>query len=504
MLTVHNVRLGFATNSSSSHSLIIVPPGTPERDSDLDGGNFGWQTFMAGTRETKMEYLALLFRDSAVGLPREYERLMERELFGVVPDDDADIDHQSVMRLPRAYGSTVPDAEFVKALAAFFAHPQLRIRGGNDNDMDDDVDHGIPFPIEREGDSEIVIRNDGTHWVLFNQRTGAKLRFTLAPGAEPAMDAKRRHWDNEADDYVTDPATFDAPRAAAPELVDLKITDCCPFNCPFCYQGSMPEGKHAKADDVMAILRALAGMKVFEVAIGGGEPTIHPQFGHILQTARSLGIVPNFSTRSLAWMRDEALRRTVLENCGGFAFSARSEKDVEELAIALQYHHLREPTVYGRFQVGVHVIVQPGREWDVESVLKGAQKHHLNATLLAYKTNGRGAAHLSAEQGHLPQWQQREGIDHKVVIDALSRCHPGSVGIDTPLAAKLRPSLEKAGVWDRLYSVEEGTHSCYIDSVERAVAPSSYCDPSRVVAYPHGNSTWRWAEFLQKTWPKLA
>ncbi|MEM0333146.1 MAG: radical SAM protein [Candidatus Aenigmatarchaeota archaeon] len=64
--------------------------------------------------------------------------------------------------------------------------------------------------------------------------------------------------------------------------VDLKITDFCPFNCPFCYQGSTLKGTDADLGYLLKVFDFLNGQNVFEVVLGGGEPTLHKHFSSIL------------------------------------------------------------------------------------------------------------------------------------------------------------------------------------------------------------------------------
>lgn len=61
MFKVHQVRLGLATNSSSSHSLIILPPGSVG-DQDADG-EFGWGNFVCASKEAKRLYAAVQLRE---------------------------------------------------------------------------------------------------------------------------------------------------------------------------------------------------------------------------------------------------------------------------------------------------------------------------------------------------------------------------------------------------------------------------------------------------------
>jgi hypothetical protein len=57
MLKIHNVRRGFATNSSSSHSIVVLPAKHPVPDEVSDGdGGYGWEDFVLTSPEEKARY----------------------------------------------------------------------------------------------------------------------------------------------------------------------------------------------------------------------------------------------------------------------------------------------------------------------------------------------------------------------------------------------------------------------------------------------------------------
>ena len=84
-----------------------------------------------------------------------------------------------------------------------------------------------------------------------------------------------------------------------PEFYDVKITNRCNGNCPYCYQSSTAEELHYedivdKAEEFFGAMSA--NQRPFQVAIGGGEPTMHPEFGAFCKKLKELGIDPNYST----------------------------------------------------------------------------------------------------------------------------------------------------------------------------------------------------------------
>lgn len=108
-----------------------------------------------------------------------------------------------------------------------------------------------------------------------------------------------------------------------PEFLDLKITSRCDGNCSWCYMNSTCEGEHFE-DIVGKVDRFFGAMseneRPFQVAIGGGEPTLHPDFIPLLKRLRGLGISPNYTTNGMN-MTDEILEATV-KYCEGVAVSA--------------------------------------------------------------------------------------------------------------------------------------------------------------------------------------
>lgn len=106
-----------------------------------------------------------------------------------------------------------------------------------------------------------------------------------------------------------------------PEFYDVKITDKCNGKCPYCYQNSLPEGLGNEYDIMNIIKKYFGSMSMNErplqIAIGGGETTLHPQFIDILKTVYELGITPNYTTNGMD-ISDDIIEATK-KYCGGVA-----------------------------------------------------------------------------------------------------------------------------------------------------------------------------------------
>lgn len=107
-----------------------------------------------------------------------------------------------------------------------------------------------------------------------------------------------------------------------PEFYDVAITQKCNAKCAWCYQDSTPDGE-LNNDIIQKFNKYFGDMTEnqlpFQIAYGGGEPTIHPQFTELLKVTYDRGICPNYTTNGMH-ISDELLGATV-QYCGGVAIS---------------------------------------------------------------------------------------------------------------------------------------------------------------------------------------
>jgi|JI10StandDraft_1071094.scaffolds.fasta_scaffold00157_123 hypothetical protein len=467
-LRIHNVRFGRATNSSSSHSIVVLPRGATEADQIDSDGSYGWNGFQLATKESKRNYLAtqvfLTMREfvpediawhaaakwvGAIGVPGDHREEMK-------DDTDLDVggvDHQSVMLLPLAWPSPYEgrphprgiDIEFLRDFSAWIEQENVVICGGNDNTEEDDPplkEEGKKFeyPIgysPRVGFDHYLARKDGSYWTLVNVSGGHKIRLSFGDEIAPAA-------------------------ASAPELVDLSITDYCDEGCGFCYRGSTVRGKHAEKSDIEGILWALAELKVFEVAIGGGEPTTHPLFFQLLSRIRRMGMMPNFTTRKLEWLNDFKNVKDVLDAGAAFAFSVHNAEDVHRLSEAIG-----KTGCEGQLNVSMqHALGSLDNEEGFAELIRAAEETAFPLTLLGYKNTGRGRAF-----GEKPSSRWLDIIEES---NRAKKRYGSWVGIDTVIVERYAEELDKRGVPGILRTRGEGNFSCFINAVSMRLHASSF------------------------------
>jgi organic radical activating enzyme len=427
-----------------------------------NGYDFGWGPFVAASRKAKEYYAALALMNNLMDLSKDVRDSVLRDWVGLVPHADYGyIDHQSIPVFPMEYTARFAGRGISKEYFMDYRHwllnERLVIQGGNDNGEEDErhlQGNRINEPFLTDmGHSAFVVRKDPKgFYTIFNKENGTKVRMTF-------------------DDSI------DMSKGTTPELVDLKITDWCDHGCAYCYQGSTPKGAHADNDYIKyTVLRALAQLQVLEVAIGGGEPTAHPDFWSILREAASLGIKPSFSTRQLGWMEDPFNLRIFKETCGAFAFSVDSFQDTMRLVRAVIKYDLDE-------RVTIQYVPEANTYSDTKAVMEVAAMHSIPVTLLGYKKTGRGTQYLHKLISECrtnditpEQW--------KVLLEM-----EGQISVDTVFAATHQQMLKDAGVADWSYKIKEGAHSMYIDAVTHELAKSSFTVPSeRLVVHSRLNS----------------
>jgi len=441
---VENVRIGFATNSSSTHSIVFYKPGSKWRDY-VPGHSFGWENFILVSQKLKQKYLDVTFRDAILRAVKERDvaEVVVQQLLGRPLDENEEyVDHQSRIEIPTKIGQALPNVEYYEDLKRSLLRENVAILGGNDNDDDHPLaaaasGHVLSDFVLVDRGADLVARKDGDFWTVFNRNNGTKVRFSFLDHPKDAP-----------------------PRR--PELVDLKITDFCPHHCSFCYQGSSSSGKWAEYTDLYNIICFLKDLEVFEIAIGGGEPTTYPEFLELLRSIRQAGMVPNFTTRSLDWLRDGKVWPKVIETCGQFAYSVQKMDDVMALAALLELNGI------AKGKCSINVPMGTVDEFNFEAILTMAAKHDLPVTLLGFKPLGRGASFAREPYG----WW----LDAIMKLKGKECSAFGflKVGIDTHLAQEFAVQLEVKKVDKLLYRTKEGFASCYIDAVNKTLARSSY------------------------------
>ena len=447
-MRIHNVRLGHATNSSSTHSIIYTDASVA--DYAVVEGDFGWGHFTAASLEAKKLYLAAtLFSnltsqvsdDIALAVVRDWVGItLTPAIYGGV---DQSVDHQSLFTLPLEFSGKGINKQFFDEFKDYLLKEGIVILGGNDNDETyhplSGLGASINLPLPMDVSPLVARKDDSGYWTLFSRSSGNKIRFSF------------------------DDLSYAPVRSSEPELVDLKITDYCIEGCAYCYQDSTPDGKHASFNAISNILYNLASEEVLEIAYGGGEPTDHPDFAKIIAQTKYYKITPNFTTKSLRWLK-EPWAKQVLDDVGGFAYSVNNHKQIPKFVEAM--NKVGYPTYPQRLYI--HYVLGSTPMSEYKRILEAAYAAKVQVTLLGYKTTGRGGAFTEFPHENWLSYIKEMRAAKKYI----------RIGIDTAIVQQYGRTIQLEGISECLYHTQEGKFSCYIDAVTNRIAPSSYSDRS--------------------------
>lgn len=158
---------------------------------------------------------------------------------------------------------------------------------------------------------------------------------------------------------------YDAPW---PELADVSISNYCTENCDYCYRSSNINGSFISLENYEIILKELSHSKygsVFQIALGGGEPLLHPHFKEILKLTKNYGIIPNYTTNGKHF-NEENLEYTK-QYCGAVAVSFDNYRnlsfnDIEKIGKLLAHHDIKS---------NIHYVLSEKTLNQAISILKG-------------------------------------------------------------------------------------------------------------------------------------
>jgi len=489
---LQRLRLGFATNSSSNHSLIWIPGNTKFTSDRLayDGG-WGWDEFVLATPKAKASYLLSNIYNNLLGIMNEdyakavVEHVLAKQIHVKVDSGMIGyVDHQSSILLPHKkelFGtrSDVDMEFFTDVFTEIVRSPDYVIVGGNDNGDNEslhqikwagekvirtDDDNIYNWLAEHSGSNRASVkqsrwgeyysrgsfaaRRDGRFWTMFNTINGAKITLATSPVNEKD--------EREVYTYST-----------VPELVDLKITDHCSSGCKFCYANSTYDGKPADWSNISSIVYALNSLNVFEVTLGGGEPTSHPDFHKIVKEFSDYGIVVNFTTNSHSFLckgtnNEECEKKEIMKLVGAVAVTVRNLSDCTR---ALRFNERCGGSIV--FQIPMGTVSRN----DFHNINELARSSKVRMTLLGYKNAGRGGNY---EPLPYDWWLDEIVVASKSQDSDDYYWLNNVIGIDTTLAAQYKDRLEELGVPEYMYYLQEGNFSCAIDAVNMTVAKSSY------------------------------
>jgi organic radical activating enzyme len=449
-----SIRIGFATNSSSSHSVVFHPGPDGKlldriEETPIDSFSYGDSKYCFISKKDKAIFV-LASGDRYFGSNHstlEVSRVLDKHglshsLINEAKSIDLPIESGGMEGFHQFEQSGITLPEWLD----FMLSDQIVMYGYNDNYEDPMASillrgHGVQLDW---GD---VWRRDGKALVGFNRHNGTKVRWS--------------------------PEGYE--KSTTPELVDLKITDFCGYGCSFCYQGSTKAGMHAPLSRIEGILDQLAAMNIFELAIGGGEPAHHPEFADIIRAATERDITANFTAYGTDWTKNADIMSAINDTKGcGVGISVHSKRDLVKM------ERVREALLAQKIfklQVMAQSVVGATPYATTEALLEECVKRQMPLLLLGYKTTGRGAdfgcRDVSDDKMKRLLEKAQSAIHNKDGYDVGRGFH---LSVDTAFLDRYGHILDELEVPKALRTSPEGRFSMYVDAVTDTCGPSSYCE----------------------------
>lgn len=272
--------------------------------------------------------------------------------------------------------------------------------------------------------------------------------------------------------------------------VDLKITDYCTFGCPFCYQGSTLKGKHADWNYLKSVVDLLYKEDVFEVVLGGGEPSFYPHLSELLVELWQKRFTVAMTTKnkklfSMPFWKDVLTKVDYPRLHVGFSFGAfeEADEDIEALNALLNSYNKAflspQLTVILRPHLIEGVSFRNGEELYelLKKIVNKVDENAFNTSktfridgvlLLGFKENERGA-----------EYKNHTHIDTKSIHQALYNLRSRGF-IYSPFGLKVLVDIVIIDKYSDIFEggekflFKEGEYTFYIDAVEKKISISSY------------------------------
>ena len=271
-------------------------------------------------------------------------------------------------------------------------------------------------------DNKWVTYQNGNYVVHFNIENGTKIRET------------------DEEDFI--------PSFA--ECCDVKITDRCDGDCPMCYEGCTPAGKHGRTD--YAFFNYLHPYT--EMALNGNDLS-HPDLIPFLRKMKAQKVIANMTVNQLHFERHQELIRKLID-----------EKLIYGLGISL-----REPTeefirlVKTYSNAVIHTINGILTKEDVQKL----QNHNLKILVLGYKYMRRGESFYDANTNEI-QENQKWLCDHMGEVIP----HFNTISFDNLAIKQLNiRRFFTDEEWQEFYVGDDAEFTFYIDLVEGTFGKNS-------------------------------
>lgn len=234
-----------------------------------------------------------------------------------------------------------------------------------------------------------------------------------------------------------------------PESMDLKITNKCNMGCKFCHEDSKKDGKHG---DIMNLKFIDTLLPFTELAIGGGNPLEHPDLIKFLKKCKKKQLICNMTVNQVHFMNHQDIIKTLVNEklIWGLGVSLVSIDD-KFLETIKQY-----PNAVIHLINGVHKLEEIRKLYDKD----------LKILFLGYKEFRRGKDFYNE---NVAFEKERTYVFLPEILEHFKVVSFDNLALDQ---LKVKDLLKKEE-WDKFFMGNDGTHTMYVDAVNKTFSKSS-------------------------------
>lgn len=268
------------------------------------------------------------------------------------------------------------------------------------------------------------VYKNGNYTVKINTKDGTKIRET------------------EEDDFIPDFA----------ENMDIKITNKCNLNCPFCHEGSYQAGKHA---DIMHEKFIDTLHPYQEVALGGGNVLVHPNLIPFLQKLKDMNVIANITVNQVHFEKNQELIKYLVDEKLIYGLGVSLVKPTDEFVNMIKKY----PNAV------IHVINGIVSPLDLAML----SEEGLKILILGYKELRRGECYYQNDSNMVKRYQRSLKKFLPKILEWFNTVSFDNLAIEQLRVKRLLSKKQ----WESFYMGDDGTSTYYIDMVERKFARSS-------------------------------
>lgn len=248
-------------------------------------------------------------------------------------------------------------------------------------------------------------------------------------------------------------------KAAFPENIDVKVTNKCSINCPFCHEQSSPTGK----DGNWKILTTLGLHSGTELALGGGglsSLTDIDDFWETIKTLATNGINVNITANILEILKNKKFEEKIIDFVEkgyikgvGISYNSLALAKVKMVELKDKIPTMVIHTILG---------VTTKEDYDFLSI------YHFKVLILGYKLFGRGVEYFNHTT--------LIGKNIKILAENLKEYTKNfkTTSFDCLAVEQLNlKSCVSAEEWEKYYMGDDGQFTMYLDLVEMKAAINS-------------------------------